>query len=70
MCQVCAQIWHVFELDVQTNQPPLVRERLDRAQLVRNVCLRKIGGTWMVTHEHLSVPINMETYQAALDLKP
>lgn len=34
------------------------------------VCFRKIGGTWMVTHEHLSVPINMETYRAELDLKP
>ncbi|MGH8788117.1 MAG: YybH family protein [Cupriavidus necator] len=34
------------------------------------VCFRKIGGTWLVTHEHLSVPINMQTYQAVLDLKP
>ena len=30
----------------------------------------RIGGKWMVTHEHFSVPINMQTYQAALDLKP
>ena len=34
------------------------------------VCFRKIGGTWLVTHEHVSVPINMQTYQAELDLKP
>jgi ketosteroid isomerase-like protein len=34
------------------------------------VCFRKIGGTWLVTHEHVSVPINMQSYQAELDLKP
>ena len=33
------------------------------------VGFRKIGGIWMVTHEHFSVPFNMETLQAALDLK-
>ena len=30
----------------------------------------KIGGKWMVTHEHFSVPINMGTFAGALDLKP
>lgn len=34
------------------------------------VGFRKIGGKWMVTHEHFSVPINMETFEGALDLKP
>ena len=34
------------------------------------VCFRKIGATWLVTHEHVSVPINMRTYQAELELKP
>ena len=31
--------------------------------------LRKINGRWMITHEHVSAPINMETMQAALDLQ-
>ena len=34
------------------------------------VGFRKIGGKWMVTHEHFSVPINMETFEGELDLKP
>ena len=34
------------------------------------VCFRKIGATWLVAHEHVSVPINMRTYQAELELKP
>lgn len=34
------------------------------------VGLRKIDGTWMITHEHFSVPFDMETYKAMLDLKP
>jgi ketosteroid isomerase-like protein len=27
--------------------------------------LRKIGGEWMITHEHVSMPIDMRTMQAA-----
>jgi len=34
------------------------------------VCFRKIDGQWKVTHEHLSVPYDMETFKAAVDLKP
>ncbi len=34
------------------------------------VGFRKIGGKWMVTHEHFSVPINMENFEGALNLKP
>jgi ketosteroid isomerase-like protein len=34
------------------------------------VCLRKISGTWMIAHEHFSVPINMETLRGVLDLTP
>jgi uncharacterized protein (TIGR02246 family) len=32
--------------------------------------LRKIDGKWLVTHEHSSVPFEMETGKAALTLKP
>jgi uncharacterized protein (TIGR02246 family) len=34
------------------------------------VGLRKIAGQWKITHEHVSVPIDMETNQALLDLQP
>jgi len=34
------------------------------------VCFRKIAGQWKVTHEHLSVPYDMETFKASVDLKP
>jgi len=31
---------------------------------------RKIGGQWHVVHEHVSVPADLETGKAALDLTP
>jgi ketosteroid isomerase-like protein len=35
------------------------------------VGLRRIDGTWNVTHEHASVPFYMDgSYRAAVDLKP
>jgi uncharacterized protein (TIGR02246 family) len=34
------------------------------------VCYRKIDGKWKVAHEHVSVPIDMETNKALFDLKP
>jgi uncharacterized protein (TIGR02246 family) len=34
------------------------------------VCLRKIDGDWRVTHSHASVPLDMETGRAAVDLRP
>ena len=34
------------------------------------VCYRKIEGTWMITHEHQSVPFDPESGNASLDLKP
>jgi ketosteroid isomerase-like protein len=35
------------------------------------VGFRRIGGQWMITHEHLSVPFEMEPpFKASLDLKP
>ena len=30
----------------------------------------KIDGKWMITHEHISVPYDMENFKALLDLKP
>ena len=34
------------------------------------LCCRKIDGRWMVTHGHSSVPFDMESGQASLDLEP
>jgi ketosteroid isomerase-like protein len=34
------------------------------------VCYRKMGEQWMVTHEHNSVPFDMQNGKASLDLKP
>lgn len=31
---------------------------------------QKIGGKWLIVHEHVSVPTDFETGKAALDLKP
>lgn len=34
------------------------------------VCLRKVDGRWKIAHEHQSVPFDVETGKAALDLEP
>jgi ketosteroid isomerase-like protein len=34
------------------------------------VCLQKTGGKWLIVHEHQSVPFDVETGKASLDLKP
>jgi ketosteroid isomerase-like protein len=37
----------------------------------QTLCLRRIGGTWKIAHEHTSVPFYMDgSYKAAVDLKP
>ncbi len=33
-------------------------------------CFRKIHGKWLIAHEHISVPIDMETNEGLMDLKP
>jgi ketosteroid isomerase-like protein len=34
------------------------------------LCFSKIDGKWMITHEHNSVPFDVESGKASLDLKP
>ena len=34
------------------------------------VCLQKVEDKWVIVHEHQSVPFNVETGKASLDLKP
>jgi uncharacterized protein (TIGR02246 family) len=33
-------------------------------------CYRKIEGEWLITHQHSSVPFDVESGKASLDLKP
>jgi ketosteroid isomerase-like protein len=33
-------------------------------------CLRKTDGTWLIAHDHVSVPLDMASGRALLDLKP
>lgn len=33
-------------------------------------CYQKIGGKWLITHEHMSVPADMERNEALFELKP
>ena len=44
-------------------------EETDR-WLRRTLCLRKISGTWLITHEHVSLPVNLESGNAAVNLQP
>ena len=32
--------------------------------------LRKINGKWLIVHDHISAPVNLDTGKAVLDLKP
>ena len=34
------------------------------------LCLRKIDGEWLVVHTHTSVPFDMQTGEAQIDLTP
>ena len=34
------------------------------------VCCRKIDGKWLIVHEHFSVPFDMESGKALMDLTP
>ena len=33
-------------------------------------CFRKIGGNWLIAHDHVSVPLDPESGRALLDLEP
>jgi uncharacterized protein (TIGR02246 family) len=34
------------------------------------VCLRKTGGSWLITHEHFSMPADMESGKVLFELEP
>jgi ketosteroid isomerase-like protein len=33
-------------------------------------CFRKIDGNWLIAHDHVSVPLDVASGRALLDLKP
>jgi uncharacterized protein (TIGR02246 family) len=33
-------------------------------------CWRKVGGQWLIAHEHVSVPVDLERDKPVLDLEP
>ena len=33
-------------------------------------CFRKIDGSWLIAHDHVSVPLDVQSGRALLDLKP
>ncbi|MGX1128182.1 ketosteroid isomerase-like protein [Streptomyces glaucescens] len=51
---------HMLHLDSGTR-----KNGMNIAIWVRSsVCLRKSNGSWLITHEHISIPINPENLQA------
>jgi ketosteroid isomerase-like protein len=46
------------------------RRRHQVSWLRSTLGFRKIDGRWRVAHQHVSVPFDMESGQAKLDLKP
>jgi uncharacterized protein (TIGR02246 family) len=43
----------------------------DRSLWLRStVCLRRTEHGWRITHEHISLPVDLRTMQAVLDLTP
>ena len=57
---------HSLEHIAGTRRDGTRMEMWSRATL----CWRRIGGRWLITHQHLSVPMDGEGGRALLDLKP
>jgi ketosteroid isomerase-like protein len=34
------------------------------------LCFRKIGGNWLISHDQVSVPLNIQTGKGVVDLEP
>jgi ketosteroid isomerase-like protein len=44
-------------------------QRMER-WLRATTCFRKVGGNWLIVHDQVSVPLDMESGRAVLDLEP
>ena len=74
--------FEIAELDVAAGQDVAFSHGLNHVSATKTdgqkldmwwratVCYRKLDGKWMITHEHSSVPFDMTTGKASLDLKP
>jgi len=54
---------------VRTSGTTKSGQEIDR-WLRRSLCFRKIAGTWRITHEHVSLPVNLESGNVVLNLQP
>lgn len=60
---------HMLHLD--TGTVPADGDAPVRSLWLRStVCLRRSGDTWLITHEHISLPVALDTMAAVLDLTP
>ena len=74
--------YEVRELTVVGNDDVAFSHSLNHVQATTNdgkpldmwwratLCFRKEGKEWLVTHEHVSMPIDMKTGKVPTDLKP
>lgn len=44
-------------------------QKVDRWERL-TFCFRKIGGIWLIAHEHVSMPVDFGSGKAVLDLQP
>ena len=57
--------------DLQLRNSGTRRNGQDITVWVRStVCLQQIDGQWLITHEHISFPINPENWSAIVDTTP
>ena len=74
--------YEVANLDITVGDDVAFTRSLNRSSVTLNTgqkaefwlrwttCLRKIGGTWLIVHMHVSVPFDFETGRAVLNLQP
>lgn len=75
-------VYEVRELNVTTHDDLAFLHSLNHVQGTRarghindlwlrgTACFRRIDGVWLVVHDHVSVPADLEHGQAVLDLTP
>lgn len=80
MCQDCGQ-FEMHDLQIAAGTDVAFCHRLNRMHGTTKdgepfdcgvrwtSCFEKIDGQWLITHEHISVPIDMESGKGLMDLK-
>ena len=74
--------YELYDLDVTVGDDIAFTHSLNRINGTMNkghktnlwlrwtACFRRINGTWLIVHHQISVPVDLETGRAVLDLKP